>query len=165
MGLMGTIHKTEGRWDKSDNKRGEATTAAYCPHLRHFLDHTLYWHSCFIISLSLFAVHHGFTACFKSLDMKTRWGGGIQGAFGWLNVCVCVRQKDKELWFDELWVVRQSLPSGPTCCVSCHESWHYCSPLKHPGTLSISITTCCLSAQCHTSNLPSYYYIYSFDFY
>lgn len=101
----------EGRWDKNDNK-DKGTTAAHSPYLHRSLNHTLFWHSCFIIPLSLLAVHHSFIAHFKSFDMKSRCGGGIQGEFGWLNVYVCKTERQRAPWFDKLRPVGQCIPSG-----------------------------------------------------
>lgn len=42
-------------------------------------------------------------------------------------------------------------PLGPTCSVSYHKSWHYCSHKNDPGTLSISITTFCVSDPFYTA--------------
>lgn len=62
------------------------------PHFHLPPNHTWFWQSCFINSLSFLAVHHGFIAHCKSFDQMSTWDKECV----WLIKCMCVEQKDKE---------------------------------------------------------------------
>lgn len=132
------VTKTPEREEGKNDNSIKATTATCC------LSHSL--HGPFLDPAALFFLISCCPSLLCSPFLKQLWCTNQMGwrdtGYIWLIKCVCVwaRMIKRAV----VWWIASTDPVAPTCRMSYHKSWHCCSPVKIPGTLSISIITCCL---------------------